>query len=88
MNKLRMTGASSKTYERLHLAKESRMCSSKPEDLGCREMTWQEHLKKCAREWQEMKKARKNAEQAKKKVPPKVPRRIRWKQSEAGRDLN
>ena len=26
-------------------------------------MTWQEHLKKCAREWQEMKKARKNAEE-------------------------
>ena len=43
--------------------------------------TWQEHLKKCAREWQEMKKA-------KKKVPPKVPRRIRGKQTEAARDLN
>ena len=51
-------------------------------------MTWQEHLKKCAREWQEMKKARKNAEQAKKKKPPKVPRRIRGKQSDAGRDLS
>ena len=34
MNKLRMTGASSKTYERLHLAKESRTCSPEPEDLG------------------------------------------------------
>ena len=52
-------------------------------------MTWQEHLKKCAREWQEMKKARKNAERAKKKKkPPKVPRRIRGKQTDAGRDLS
>ena len=51
-------------------------------------MTWQEHLKKCAREWQEMKKARKNAELAKKNMPPKVPRRIRGKQTEAARDLN
>ena len=42
--------------------------------------TWQEHLKKCAREWQEMKKAKKN--------PPKVPRRVRGKQSDAGRDLS
>jgi len=29
-------------------------------------MTWQQHLKKCAKEWQEMKLAKKNAEKAKK----------------------
>ena len=51
-------------------------------------MTWQEHLKKCAREWQEMKKAGKNAERAKKKAPPRVPRRVRGKQSDAARDLS
>ena len=51
-------------------------------------MTSQEHLKKCAREWQDMKKARKNAERAKKKKPPKVPRRVRGKQTDAGRDLS
>ena len=50
--------------------------------------SWQEHLKKCAREWQEMKKARQNAEQAKKKVPPRVPGRVRGKQSDAARDLH
>ena len=33
MNKLRMTGASSKAYERLHLAKEHRACSLDPKDL-------------------------------------------------------
>ena len=59
-----------------------------PKDLGLREMTWLEHLRKCAREWQELKKARKNAEQAKKKRPPKVPRRIRGKQTDASRDLS
>ena len=50
--------------------------------------SWQEHLKKCAREWQEMQKARQNAEQAKKKVPPRVPGRVRGKQSDAARDLH
>ena len=51
--------------------------------------TWQENLKKCAREWQEMKKSRKDAERAnKKKVPPRVPKRIRGKQSDPARDLN
>ena len=48
--------------------------------------TWQEHLKKCAKEWQEMKK--KNADRAKKTAPPRVPRRVRGKQTEAARDLN
>lgn len=33
MNKLRMTGASSKAYERLHLAKERRACSHDPKDV-------------------------------------------------------
>ena len=33
MNKLRMTGASSKAYERLHLAKENRTCSHEPSDV-------------------------------------------------------
>ena len=33
MNKQRMTRANSKVYERLHLAKEDRTCSPKPEDL-------------------------------------------------------
>ena len=51
--------------------------------------TWQEHLKKCAKEWQEMKKARENAERAKKKkAPPRVPKRVRGKQSDAVRDVN
>ena len=49
-------------------------CSSTPSS------TWQEHLKKCAKEWHEMKKAKKN--------PPKVPKRIRGKQTDANRDLN
>ena len=49
--------------------------------------TWQEHLKKCAKEWQEMKK-KKNADRAKKTAPPRVPRRVRGKQSDAARDLN
>ena len=43
--------------------------------------TWQEHLKKCAKEWQEMKK--KNADRAKKTAPPRVPRRVRGKQPDA-----
>ena len=33
MNKRRMTGAGSKLYERLHLAREERTCTPKPEDL-------------------------------------------------------
>ena len=33
MNKRRMTGDGSKHYERLHLAREERTCTSKPEDL-------------------------------------------------------
>ncbi len=49
--------------------------------------SWQEHLKKCAREWQEMKKARKNAERSKKTVPPKVPKRVQGKQSDAAHGL-
>ena len=49
--------------------------------------SWIEHLKKCAREWQEMKKARKNAERSKKTVPPKVPKRVRGKESDAAHDL-
>ena len=44
--------------------------------------TWQQHLKQCAKEWQEMKK------RAKKKAPPRVPRRVRGKQSDAARDLS
>ncbi len=48
--------------------------------------TWQEHLKKCAKEWQEMKK--KHAHQSKQAAPPKVPRRVRGKQSDAARDLS
>ena len=50
--------------------------------------TWQEHLKQCAREWQEMKKAKKNAERAKKTVPPKVPKRVRGKQADPARNTN
>ena len=50
--------------------------------------SWQEHLKKCAREWQEMKKARQNAERAKKNKVPSIPRRVPGKQSDAARDLN
>ena len=45
--------------------------------------TWQEHLKKCAKEWQEMKKKKKNAHRAKQTAPPRVPRRVRGKQSDA-----
>ena len=37
MNKLRMTGAGSQAYERLHLAQESRTCSHEPGDVGLRE---------------------------------------------------
>ena len=52
-------------------------------------MTWQQHLKKCAAEWQQMKLAKKNAEKAKAKPgPPKVPKRIRGKQQDPTRDIN
>ena len=53
-------------------------------------MTWQEHLKKCAREWRELKIVKKNAEKAKnrKSAPPKVPRRVRGKKVEPERDVN
>ena len=53
-------------------------------------MTWQQHLKKCAKEWQEMKLAKKNAEKAKarKDPPPKVPRRVRGKQTDPANDIN
>jgi hypothetical protein len=52
--------------------------------------TWQEHLKKCAREWQEMKRAKQNAEKTRKrtKPPEKVPRRVRGKQVDPARDIN
>ena len=53
--------------------------------------TWNDHLKKCAREWHEMKKEK--AEKAQKKEaqpkpPPKVPKRIRGKQTDSQNDLN
>jgi hypothetical protein len=53
-------------------------------------MTWQQHLKKCAAEWQQMKLARKNAEKAKKRKssPPKVPRRLKGKRLDPSRDIN
>ena len=53
-------------------------------------MTWQQYLKKCAWEWQEMKIARKNTEKAKnrKSAPPKVPRRVRGKKVDPERDIN
>ena len=52
--------------------------------------TWQQHLKKCAAEWQQMKLAKKNAEKAKArtKPPPKVPRRVRGKKVDPERDIN
>ena len=48
-------------------------------------MTWQEHLKKCAREWQKMKRRRKAAT---KPAPPVVKRRVQGKQSDPNRDIN
>ena len=53
-------------------------------------MTWQQHLKRCAKEWQEMKLAKKNAEKTKKQTtpPPKVPRRVRSKQTDPANDIN
>ena len=52
--------------------------------------TWNDHVKKCAREWHDMKNGEK-AEKARKKdppPPPKVPKRIRGKQSDSQNDLN
>ena len=53
-------------------------------------MTWQQHLKKCAAEYQQMKLAKKNAEKAKTrtKPAPKVPRRVRGKKVDPERDIN
>ena len=52
--------------------------------------TWQEHLKKCAKEWQEMKRAKHNAAKPRRrtKPPEKVPRRVRGKQVDPARDIN
>ena len=52
--------------------------------------TWQEHLRQCAKEWQEMKRAKQNAEKTKRrtKPPDKVPRRARGKQTDPARDIN
>ena len=49
-------------------------------------MTWQQHLKKCAKEWREMKKNA--AAKPAKPVPPALKRRIRGKQSDPNRDVN
>ena len=53
-------------------------------------MTWQQHLKKCAAEYQQMKLANKNAEKAKKRTapPPPVPKRLRGKRIDPARDIN
>ena len=52
--------------------------------------TWNDHVKKCAREWNDAKKDK--AEKARKKdppkPPPKVPKRIQGKQSDSRNDLN
>ena len=52
--------------------------------------TWQQHLKKCAAEYQQMKIANKNAQKAKArtKPPPKVPRRVRGKKVDPERDID
>ena len=51
---------------------------------------WQQHLKKCDKEWRELKLARKNANKAKNRqsAPPKVPRRVRGKKVDPVRDMN
>ena len=53
-------------------------------------MTWQQHLKKCAAEWRQMKLAKKDAEKTKTrtKPPPQVPRRVRGKKVDPERDIN
>ena len=53
-------------------------------------MTWQQHLKKCAAEYQQMKLANKNAQKtkARTKPPPKVPHRVRGKKVDPQRDIN
>jgi hypothetical protein len=50
-------------------------------------MTWQEHLKRCAKTWQ-AKKKREAAKATAKPVPPKVPRRVRGKQQGLPRDID
>jgi hypothetical protein len=53
-------------------------------------MTWQQHLKKCAAEYQQMKLANKNAQKtkARTKAPPRVPRRVKGKKVDPERDIN
>jgi len=50
-------------------------------------MTWQEHLKRCAKNWH-AKKKREAAKAKAKPAPPKLPRRIRGKQQDPTRDIN
>ena len=51
--------------------------------------TWQQEVKACARRWRAKKQraAAKAAPKAK-PAPPKVPRRVRGKQSDPERDIN
>ena len=52
-------------------------------------MTWQEEVKRCAKNWHNKKK--RAAAKAKAKAapaPPKVPRRVRGKQMDPARDID
>ena len=49
--------------------------------------TWNQHLQKCSREWHEMKKAAEKEHKKKKEPPPKVPKRIRGKQTDSQNDI-
>ena len=51
-------------------------------------MTWQEHLKRCAKTWQAKKKRVAAKAKAKPAPPPKVPRRVRGKQQDVSRDID
>lgn len=50
--------------------------------------TWQEEVKRCAKNWHNKKKRAAAKAKPKAPAPPKVPRRVRGKQMDPARDID
>ena len=55
---------------------------------GIENMTWQQEVKRCAKNWRNKKKRAAAKAKPKPPEPPKVPRRVRGKQMDPARDIN
>ena len=65
------------------------MCANDPrKSTGSENMTWQQEVKKCAKNWHNKKKRAVAKAKPKASEPPNVTRRMRGKQMDPARDIN